>query len=185
MNEVTKNLLHELEKTQKEFWNIAPETANFISMMIKLTKPKNVLEIGTSNGYSAMWIADALQFNKNDGHLTTIEFYEERQSVAKGYFEQTGLSEFITPLQGPAIDVMLDLELEPDMVFIDANKSQYIKYFNILDKRLKKDAILLADNVLSHQEKVKPFIDEITADPNWQAEILPLPAGLLMAVKLK
>lgn len=188
MDNITKNLLNELEKTQKQFWNIAPETANFISMLIKMTKPANVLEIGTSNGYSALWISDALKYNKitnnSDGHLTTIEFYEERQSVAKGYFEQTGLNGFITPLQGPAIDVLNKIDLVPDMVFIDANKSQYKDYFHILDKRLKKGAIILADNVLSHEEKVKPFVDEIMSSEDYQAEILTLPAGLLMAYKL-
>lgn len=184
MNEKTIKLLHELEKTQKQFWNIAPETANFISILIKKMKPVSLVEIGTSNGYSAMWIADAIKYNDNGGHLTTIEFYEERQSVAKTYFEATGLADVITPLQGPAIDILNGLNEVFDMAFIDANKSQYIDYFNILDKKMNKGAVILADNVLSHEEKVKPFVDTIMSSDIWQAEILPLPAGLLMAVKV-
>ena len=62
--------LHELEKTQKNYWNIARETANFLSILIKTANSKNVLEIGTSNGYSAIWLALALK--ETNGHLTTI-----------------------------------------------------------------------------------------------------------------
>ena len=185
MEETTKNLLKELEKTQKQFWNIAHETANFISIFIKKTKPVNIPEIGTSNGYSAIWIADALKFNNNGGHLTTIEYFEERQTAAKHYFEQTGLSNFITPLQGAALDIIPTLDFSPDLVFIDANKAQYIEYFNLLKDKMRTGGVILADNVLSHAEKVKPFVDAINSDENWQAEILPLPAGLLIGIKLK
>lgn len=185
MNEETKQLLCELEKTQNQFWNIAHETANFISLFIKKTKPKNVLEIGTSNGYSAIWIADALKFNANNAHLTTIEFYEERQSIAKKYFEQTGLSDLITPLQGAALELLPEIDFTPDLVFIDANKPQYIDYFNLLKDKIPVDGVILADNVLSHEQKVKPFVDAINSDEHWQAEILPLPAGLLVGVKIK
>ena len=187
MNKRTVALLKELEKTQTEFWNIAVETANFISMLIKIKKPAQVLEIGTSNGYSAIWIAEALKYN-NCGHLTTIEFYEERQSVARGYFEQLELSEFITTLQGPAVDILIDLvdepDFSPDIVFIDANKSLYLKFFQILAPKLKKGTIIFADNVLSHKEKVEPFVNTIKSDPDYQVEILNLPAGLLMALKI-
>lgn len=183
MREVTKNLLKELEKTQMQFWNISHQTAEFISMLIKIHKPEEVLEIGTSNGYSALWIADALEYNKS-GHLTTIEFYEERQSIAKSYFQATGLANFITPLQGAALEILKSYDKEPDIVFIDANKSQYIEYFRMLDKKLKRGSIILADNVLSHKEKVKPFVEEISVNTGYQSEILDLPAGLLMALKL-
>lgn len=183
MNKITKTLIHELEKTQTQFWNIAPETAQFISMLIKIRRPSEILEIGTSNGYSALWIADALEYN-GTGHLTTIEFYEERQSVAKSYFEKTGLAHLITPLQGAALDVLKTYDKEPELVFIDANKSQYVDYFKMLEPKLKKGAVILADNVLSHKEKVRPFVESISQHPDYQSEILELPAGLLMGLKV-
>ena len=187
MNNQTVALLKELEKTQTEFWNISVETANFINMLVKIKKPKQILEIGTSNGYSAIWIAEALKYN-NCGHLTTIEFYEERRSVARGYFEQLGLSEFITASQGQAVDILIDLvnlpDFSPDIVFIDANKSLYLKFFQVLAPKLKKGTIILADNILSHEEKVEPFVSKIKSDPDYQVEILDLPSGLLMALKV-
>ena len=70
-----------------------------------------------------------------------------------------------------------------DFVFIDANKSQYIEYFNLLDKHLKKGAVICADNVTSHAEKVKPFLDAINGNPKYQMEVLDLPAGLAVTRK--
>ena len=76
-----QKILLGLEKTQKEFWNIDRDTANFLNMLVKIHNSKNALEIGTSNGYSAIWLADALRHT--GGKLTTIEFWDKRQSIAK------------------------------------------------------------------------------------------------------
>ena len=174
--------LKELEKTQHEYWNISRQTAVFISMLIKISNAKTALEIGTSNGYSTLWIAEAL--SHTGGHLTTIEFWEKRQKVAVENLKKHDLIAYVTPIIGSASTVLQDLEIKPDFVFIDANKAEYIKYFDILKSKLSKGAILLADNVLSHAEKVKPFVDKISADSDFQCQILDLPAGLLMALKI-
>ena len=176
--------LKELEKTQKEFWNIARETANFLNILIKASKTKNMLEIGTSNGYSAIWFALALK--ETDGKLTTIEFWDKRQSIARENFKICGVDDIITPKLGSAFDIMEELYqdgAEYDFVFMDANKSEYIKYFELADKMLKKGGLIAADNVLSHENKVKPFVDAISNNPNYQVQILDLPAGLLLARK--
>ena len=83
MNQIAEEISNELEKTQHDFWNISHQTAEFISMLIKSAHVKNVLEIGTSNGYSTLWIADALKDAGDNGHLTTIEYYEKRQCIAR------------------------------------------------------------------------------------------------------
>ncbi len=174
----------ELEKTQKNYWNIARETANFLNMQIKIAGSKNVLEIGTSNGYSAIWLALALK--ETNGHLTTIEFWEKRQCIARENFKICGVDNIITPIIGSAFDVMEELHKNGekfDFVFMDANKLEYLKYFELADKMLETGGIICADNVLSHREKVKPFVDKIFSDPNYQTEILDLPAGLLFARK--
>ena len=84
-DETTENILKELEKTRTDFWNLDRQSANFLNTLIKIHNAKNVLEIGTSNGYSGMWILGALRETK--GKLTTIEFWEKRQSVARKNFE--------------------------------------------------------------------------------------------------
>ena len=173
----------ELEKTQHEYWNVARETAVFMSMLIKISNIKSALEIGTSNGYSTLWIAEAL--SHTGGHLTTIEFWEKRQKIAVENLTKHGLIDRVTPITGSAAAVLAELEIKPDFIFIDANKAEYIKYFELLKDRMPTGAILLADNVLSHKEKVKPFVDRISADSDFQSQVLDLPAGLLMALKIK
>ena len=180
--EQEETILKGLEETQHDFWNIARSTANFLNMLIKATKLKSGVEVGTSNGYSGLWLSKALK--ENGGHLTTIEYYEKRIILAEKNFKDFGLDDIITIKQGSACDVLKTLDGEYDFAFIDANKREYIEYFKILDKKLKKGAIIAADNITSHAEKVKEFVDAIKADENYQVEILDLPAGLLLAYKL-
>lgn len=180
----TEELFKELEKTQHDFWNIARETANFLNMLIKMTNSKSVLEIGTSNGYSAMWFALALK--ELNGTLDTIEFWDKRRQLALANFKKIGVENIITAHLGSALEILPNLceQKEFDFVFIDANKSEYIKYFDIINPYLKKGAIIACDNILSHELKVKDFVDKIKSDENYQVEILNLPAGLLLAYKV-
>lgn len=182
MNITTINVLKELEKTSKDFWNIANETANFLNMLIKISQSKEVLEIGTSNGYSAIWLAHALK--ETGGHLTTIEFWDNRQAMAIENFKKCGVDDIITTKLGSALTILQnDFNHKIDFAFIDANKGEYIKYFELIDPILKSGGIIAADNILSHAEKVRPFVDAIKNHPDYQVEILELPAGLLLAYK--
>ena len=181
MNSILEQTLCELEKTQHDFWNISRSTGNFLNMLIKMAGCKSGLEIGTSNGYSGLWLGTA--FKDNGGKMTTIEFWEKRQVIAREHFKNCGLNEVITPVIGPATEILEQWNEELDFVFIDANKGQYIEFFNLVDKHLQKGGIIAADNITSHAEKVKPFVDAIKSNPNYQVEILDLPAGLLLAYK--
>lgn len=181
---IIEDKFKELEETQKNYWNIARETANFLNLLIKTAQSKKVLEIGTSNGYSAIWLALALQ--ETGGHLTTIEFWEKRQCIARENFKICNVDKIITPIIGSAFDIMEELHNKSekfDFIFIDANKTEYLKYYQLADKMLEKGGIIAADNVLSHEQKVQPFVDAIKNNPEYQTEILNLPAGLLLARK--
>lgn len=185
-SETQQEILLELEKTQTDFWNISKESANFINMLIKISGAKNVVEIGTSNGYSGIWIANALR--ETGGHLTTIEYWEKRIVLAQENFEKCRVNDLITIKQGSACEVLEELKNEfkgeYDLAFIDANKSEYIKYFELIDPKLKKGGIILADNITSHPEKTADFVEKIKSDQNYQVEILDLPAGMLMGLKV-
>jgi predicted O-methyltransferase YrrM len=87
--EKTEEILHNLEQTAKDFWNIDRESANFLNMLIKALNVKNALELGTSNGYSGIWIANALK--ETGGKLTTIEFWDKRLNVALDNFKKARL----------------------------------------------------------------------------------------------
>lgn len=183
MDSKTTLILEKLEATSEEYWNISHQTGNFISMLIKATGAKNVLELGTSNGYSGLWIADALKYT--NGHLITIEFWEKRQCLARKYINECGLSDYVTFKIGQAYDIIKDeINEQFDLVFIDANKQEYIKFFEVIHPLLKKGGIILADNVTSHAKKVEPFVSAISNNDEYQVQILDLPDGLLMAYKL-
>ncbi len=183
MNEVTRSILKQLEQTSQEYWNISSQSGNFMNMLIKLMKAKDVLEIGTSNGYSGVWIADALK--ETGGHLITIEFWEKRQCLAREYFKKCGLSDIITCKTGSAYDVIKDeIKQEFDLIFIDANKQEYIKFFEAVHPLLKKGGVILADNITSHAKKVAPFVEAISNHEEYQVQILDLPDGMLMAYKI-
>lgn len=181
MNTPIEEVFARLESTQKEFWNISRETANFLNMLVKISGAKNVLEIGTSNGYSAIWLALALR--ETGGHLTTIEFWDNRLDMAKENFKLCGVENLITTKLGSAFPILSEMDMEIDFAFMDANKLEYLKYFELIAPMLKRGGIIAADNILSHEEKVKPFVDAIKSNPNYQVEILDLPAGLLLAYK--
>lgn len=185
MDENTLKVLAELEKTQKDFWNISKESANFLNMLIKISRVKKVVEVGTSNGYSGIWIAKALkETGGKRSHLTTIEYYEKRIELAKENFKKCGIDDIITIKQGSACDVLETIDYGIDLAFIDANKSEYIKYFELIDPKLHSGGIIVADNITSHAEKVAPFVEKIKSDPNYQVEILDFPGGMLVGYKL-
>ena len=118
MDDVTSETLAELEKTQKDFWNIPRKTGVLLNMFIKMMGAKNALEIGTSNGYSGLWLAKALK--ETGGRLTTIEYYDKRQSVAIENFKKCGVIDVVRPLQGSACEVIeaFDESEKFDFVFI-------------------------------------------------------------------
>ena len=184
-DDITSETLAGLEETQKQFWNIPRVTGGLINMFIKMMNIKNALEIGTSNGYSGLWIAKALK--ETGGKLTTIEYYEKRQSIAIENFKKCGVMELVRPLQGDAIETILSFPPDEkfDFVFIDANKSETLKYFELIHPHLIPGGILAVDNVLSHEAKVKPFIDTISTHSDYKNVVLKLPAGLSLARKLR
>ena len=182
---IIEETLSALEKTKSDFWNISKETGDFIEFLIKVSKAQNVLELGTSNGYSGLRIALALK--ETGGKLTTVEYWEKRRSVAIENFKKCGVDDIITAKLGSALNV-IEEELQDeifDFVFIDANKAGYIKFFHAVHPLLKEGGIIVADDILSHSEQVKPFVDEIMQRNDYSAQILNLPDGVLIARKNK
>ena len=182
--EETEQVFRELEETQKQFWNVARSTGNFLNMLIKMNGCKRGLEIGTSNGYSGIW--QAMAFKENGGELMTIEFYDKRQVVALENFKRCGVESVIDSRVGDACTILEYLPNDKmfDYVFIDASKPQYLKYFELIKPHVVKGGVICADNVTSHREKVQNFLDAIIADLDFQTEILDLPAGLSVSYKL-
>ena len=116
-----------------------------LSVISKLIKPKKVLEIGTYTGYSAICIAEGM--NKN-GIIHTIDKNEELNTIQKKYFKKSGLENNIIQYNGCALDIIPKIEEKFDLIFIDADKENYINYFNLVIDKLNNNGVILADNVL-------------------------------------
>lgn len=182
---VTQDTLLNLEKTQRNFWNISRQTAEFLHNTIINEGFISGIEVGTSNGYSGVWLGKA--FKSNNGKMRTIEFYEKRYSIAQANFEKCGVADIITICPGEAIKVLeyLPEDLKFDFAFVDANKRESIDYFRLIHPHLKSGGIYTCDNVLSHKEKVQTYIDAINQHPDYIHTVLDLPAGLSYARKIR
>jgi len=185
----TEKILSNLEKTQKSFWNLDRYCANFLYELVLMKNAQHVLEIGTSNGYSGIWILKALEETK--GTLTTIEFWEKRQRIARENFAHLNLDKIAEPKIGSAIVVLEDLADEInknkrkqyDFVFIDANKKEYLDYFKLVDKMLLKGGVIVADNILSHKEKTIRYVENLFSNKAYSSDILEIGAGMMLSVK--
>lgn len=120
-----------------------------LSMISHLVRPHNILEIGTFTGYSALCLAEGLQEN---GILHTIDNNDELAERCRTYFEQSGAGEKIILHTGEALDIIPGLDGPFDLVFIDADKPNYEKYFDLVIEKVRSGGIIMADNVLYHGE---------------------------------
>lgn len=153
---VEKHSQHEpelLQKLNRETWQkiLVPRMLSghlqgrVLSMLSKLIQPKNVLEIGTYTGYSALCLAEGMQEN---GELHTIDINEELFDFQRKYFDESTFGKQIFQHLGNALEVIPKLDKTFDLVFIDADKSNYPNYLEIILPKLKKGAVILSDNVL-------------------------------------
>lgn len=116
-----------------------------LSMFSKILNPQRILEIGTFTGYSALCLAEGLSDN---GRLITIDKNEELEDIVRSYIERSGFEDKIEYLIGDAFGIIKNLKEEFDLVFIDADKVNYLKYYQLLLPKIRKGGIIIADNVL-------------------------------------
>ncbi|MGX1930753.1 O-methyltransferase [Flagellimonas sp. 2504JD4-2] len=161
-----------------------------LSLLSKLINPKNVLEIGTYTGYSAICLAEGLQ---KDGELHTIEINEELHQMQRTYFDRSGFGDQIIQHTGDAVDIIPSLDICFDLVFIDAQKVNYDAYFEAAIQKTASGSIILSDNVLWSGKVVEPIAksDKATAalldynqklknDSRVETVILPIRDGLTL-----
>ena len=116
-----------------------------LSMISKLIQPKSILEIGTYTGYSALCLAEGLS---KEGKLYTIDKNEELEELQYKYFQKSDYKDQITQYVGNAIDIIPTIDSKFDLVFIDADKSNYVNYFHLIIEKMNKGGVILSDNVL-------------------------------------
>lgn len=172
---------HDLKQADRlhRYRNIEPESGRFLSMLIRAQQSKNILEIGTSTGYSTLWLAEAAR--QTQAMITTLEVDAERVAQAKQYATEIDLADLIN---FKVIDAQVYLEAEQeifDFILLDAERDAYVSYWPHLSRLLKaKGGLLVVDNVISHAAEVEEFIALIQQDPRFIMSIVPIGAGLLM-----
>jgi len=117
----------------------------FLSFISKIKSPNKILEIGTYTGYSTICLAEGLSKN---GKIDTIDKNEELIKIQSKYFEESGYRNKIIQHTGHALDILKNLNEKYDIIFIDADKENYINYFNQVSNKLRKNGIIISDNVL-------------------------------------
>ena len=125
-----------------------------LSMLSKLIRPVNILEIGTFTGYAALCLCEGMQEN---GQLHTIDIKEELVDFQRKYFDKSPWGNQIVQHLGEAISILTTLELKFDLVFIDADKENYINYFELILPKMNKGGIILSDNVLWSGKVLEPL----------------------------
>lgn len=154
-----------LQKLNRETWQkmIAPRMLSghlqgrVLSMLSKLIRPKNILEIGTYTGYSALCLAEGMQ---ESGELHTIDINEELIDFQRKYFDESPFGKQIFQHLGNATEIIPTLNKTFDLVFIDADKNNYPNYMKLILPKLKKGAVILSDNVLWSGKVVEKIKDD-------------------------
>ena len=167
---IQRNNIHRL-------WNIHQETAELLYTFIKIKTPEHILEIGTSNGFSTFWLSLAAE--SCDAVVDTIEIDEDRFNLAK---KNLANRKNIIQWFGKAELIIPELTDKYDFIFIDAGKINYIDYIKILINKLNNNAIIVADNAISHKDTVKEYLDYINRSELFDDVTLNIDSGINVAI---
>ncbi|MGB9189743.1 MULTISPECIES: O-methyltransferase [unclassified Acinetobacter] len=163
----------------QRYRNIEPDSALFLAMQVRIQQSKNILEIGTSTGYSTLWLANAAQTSQ--GHVTTLEIDPARSQQAQQYANELQLSEVIDFWVGDAQSFLEKAEQQYDFILLDAERDAYMDYWQYLPHMLHpKNGVMFVDNVISHAAEVQQFIALVKSDERFMSMTLSIGSGLLM-----
>ena len=178
---------------------IRKEMQSFLKLLLAMQKPKRILEVGTAVGFSAILMAE---YNPVQGEIVTIENYEKRIPIARENFVRAGKENQITLIEGDATEVLKTLDEPFDMIFMDAAKGQYINFMPDILRLLKKDGVLVSDNVLqdgdiieSHfvvtrrnrtiHKRMREYLYELTHCEELVTAVLPIGDGITVSSKVE
>ena len=155
-------ILEDILATQR-YRNVPPQDGRYLRIMTQAMNAKNVVEIGTSTGYSGIWFGLALQ--KTSGKLTTFEIDAQRAATARANFKRAGMADIITIVEGDAHDEVKRLKDPIDVLFLDADKEGYIDYLNKLLPLVRVGGLVIAHNITPGMADHK-YMEAITTNPN-------------------
>ena len=193
-------VLEEIEKEARKDGVpiIRKEMESFLRVMLSIKKPMRILELGTAVGYSAILMSEYID---EKGQIITIENYDKRIPIAKENIKKAGRENVIKLLEGDAMEIMPTLESDQfDFVFMDAAKAQYIHFLPEVLRLMKKDGVLITDNVLQEgdliqskyvvrrrdrtiHKRMREYLEVVKNHPQLETTIVPIVDGITMSVK--
>jgi len=162
--------------------NITRDTGEFLAVLVHATAARRVLEIGTSNGYSTLWLARAAR--AIGGRVTTVEKAELKVGMAKATFARSGLAGAVVMLHDDAGQVLAQsADASVDLIFLDSERPEYPGWWPHLKRALRPGGLLVVDNATSHADQMAPFVALVKADPTFTTSLVPVGNGEFLAVK--
>lgn len=171
---------HEQDRSKKML-NLEPPTAQLLSILVRGGRRTRLLEIGTSNGYSTIWLAWATR--AVGGHIISIDRDPQKQVLADANLHRAGLREVVDLIRGDATEIVADLAGPFDFVFFDADRRSAPAQLALLVPKLTPDAFVLADNVLSHPDEIAGYLNALEALPQFDHLVVPIGKGLSVAYR--
>ena len=184
MNQLIVDTICELERFMAGVDDALPiprEAGQFVHALILATGAKRGLEIGTSYGYSALWIASALA--DNGGSLITIDHDPRKSEAARRRLNSAGLASHVEFRTGTALEVLESLDGSFDFVLNDADKPNCIRYVDRITDKLNARAVVLTDNTVTHADELADFVEWVRANSDFYSAHVPVGNGMEMSVK--
>ena len=176
-----ESVLKRLEKTAKQYTNIAPENGQFLSILIRSIQARTVLEVGTSNGYSTIWLAAALK--ETGGRLITLEFDQKRAEEAQAHLQEVGLDSIVEIRVGNALDEIPKCDATFDLVFLDAEKNEYRRYLELALPNIRPGGLIVADDTVTMRDEMPDYVEFVFSTPILHSVDIPLDDGIILSYK--
>jgi predicted O-methyltransferase YrrM len=167
----------------KRMLNITPDTGRLLWIMIRSGRANRILEVGTSNAYSTIWLADAAR--ETGGRVTTLEMDANKIRLARENLERAGLSDRVEVIHGRAADNLRALGGSFDFIFLDADRGNYLTYLELVIPKLTVGGLLVADNVTSHAGELRDYLARVKSHPALFSVTVPIGNGEEISLKLR
>ncbi len=163
--------------------NITPDTGRLLWILVRQARATRLLEVGTSNAYSTIWLADAAR--ETGGRVVTLERSPDKIREARENLDRAGLQDRVEIRPGPAAETLAGLAGPFDFVFLDADRPNYLTYLERVASRVVPGGLLVADNAVSHRHELEDYLRRVKGDPDWFSVTVPIGKGEEVSLKLR
>jgi predicted O-methyltransferase YrrM len=167
---------------RERYLMVGGETGRFLYVLLSATRYEHVLELGTGTGYSTIWLAEAV--SPHHGLITTIENDESKQGMALAHFRKANLEAYVKPLLGDIGELLQTFRSQVDVIFLDAERSSYVHWWNDINRLLRPGGLLIVDNALSPKpEELIEFFEVVKGTGDYFETLVPTGNGLMLFYK--